>query len=325
MSQITLPFRPLPLLGNPHLQTILANLLPRPELSWPTTLRVVPLPDGDQLAVQDTLPSNWENGKPAVLMVHGLGGCHHSPYLVRLARLLAPRGVRVLRIDLRGAGAGVGLARKTYNAACSHDVRAVAAWLHRQSPASPLALFGMSLGGSIVLKLAGEAADEPVPGLAMVAAVSAPLDLVLCSKLIDRMPWYNRYYVHHMTRQIRKNQRHFPDMPRIVFPRGLTLRGLDEMHTAPQGGFESAVDYYQKASSLPLIPRIGVPTLLMTARDDPFIAAEDYDHLPPNPRLDICIADRGGHLGFLGWDGNGGIRWSERQVANWLCRHLGAP
>lgn len=323
MSLLSLPsFRPLPLLGNPHLQTILGTLLPTKRVSLPTKLQIIDLPDGDQLAVHDTMPSDWQPGDPAVGIVHGLGGCYLSPYMVRLTRHLVPHGMRVLRIDLRGAGAGAGLARTVYNGACSGDVRAVVEWFHRQAPTSPLALVGMSLGGSIILKLAGEAAHHPLPGLALVAAVSAPLDLVDCATLLDRKPIYSRYYVHHRVRQIRANERHFPHLPPAVFPKRMTLRTLDEIHTAPLGGFADATDYYRQASSLPHIPNIQVPTLLLMARDDPFILVENYDALPALPHVQVCIANHGGHLGFLGWDGRGIIRWSEQQIVQWLCTRL---
>jgi predicted alpha/beta-fold hydrolase len=315
-------FRPLPFLGNAHIQTILANIFPRAYKAPRAKQAVIPLPDGDSLVAHDSQPQGWKAGDPDVLLVHGLGGCHQSSYMIRFTRLLVPQGFRVLRMDLRGAGAGAGLARRTYNAACSADVRMVAHWLHAQAPSSPLALVGMSLGGNIVLKLAGEAAEHPVPGLRLVAAVSAPLDIVRCSNLMEKLPFYNQYYVRSMVRQIHNNRRHFPHLPRLRFPRAMTLRMLDEIHTAPQGGFASAMDYYQQASSLPLVPRIQVPALLLTARDDPFISSQEYEDLKGLPNLKICIAPRGGHLGFLGWDGQGGIRWSEGQVVQWLVKNL---
>src|SRR5207302_10460218 len=134
---------------------------------------------------------------------------------------------------------------------------------------SPLWLIGFSLGGNIVLKLAGEAASLPLPNLRRVAAVSPPIDMVRCAALmgLPRNRIYERYYMRMLTRQVRLHDRHFPDLPRIRFPRKVTLRQFDNLYTAPRGGFLDAMDYYQRSSSLPLIPRIQVPTFILTARD----------------------------------------------------------
>src|SRR5262249_5576680 len=106
------------------------------------------------------------------------------------------------------------------------------------------------------------------------------------------------------------------------FPKPLTLRLFDELYTAPRSGFAGALDYYRRASSLPFIPRIGVPALIMTARDDPFVAVEPFETLTGLPNVAVRIVERGGHLGFVGWDGAGGIRWAERRVVEWVMRLL---
>jgi predicted alpha/beta-fold hydrolase len=107
-------FRPLPLLGNPHVQTILSSLLPGQAFSAVSRLRVVELPDGDRLALHDSAPSGWRPGDPVAMLIHGLTGCHRSSYIVRLAGMLLRRGLRVVRMDLRGTGAGFTLARRAY-------------------------------------------------------------------------------------------------------------------------------------------------------------------------------------------------------------------
>jgi hypothetical protein len=107
------PFRPLPFLSNPHLQTLLSHLMPGPKLQFPTEIRSVPLSDGDSLAVHDSVPLGWRDSQGIVILVHGLGGCHRSGYMLRLARRFLNYSCRVLRLDLRGVGAGVGLSRRT--------------------------------------------------------------------------------------------------------------------------------------------------------------------------------------------------------------------
>jgi predicted alpha/beta-fold hydrolase len=315
-------FRPLPLLGNPHVQTVLSQYLPSPALVHPTQAHEVELSDGDRLVLHDSIPSGWRPGDRIALLLHGLGGCHASPHLQRLARLLLPQGLRVVRLDLRGAGHGARLARKTYHAGISDDVRAAAAAIQRWSPGSSLVVIGVSLGGNLALKLAGEAAADSVPGLDRVVAVGPPIDLERCAVLLRRPAnrLYERFFVRALLRQLRQRQRLLPDLPPLELPKGLTLRMLDDLYTAPLWGFANVGDYYRRASALPLVPQIPVPTLILTARDDPFIAVEPFEELVVPPHVEVRILDKGGHLGFLGRDGAGGIRWYERRVAEWVVR-----
>src|SRR5439155_11446909 len=127
-------FRPLPFLSNTHVQTVLGTWLQGPRFSATTLESHVLLSDGDRLVLHDSVPAGWQPGQGIAVLVHGLGGSHQSGYIQRLAGLLLPRGLRVVRLDLRGCGRGIALARGSYNGACSGDVRAVLAELARQSP-----------------------------------------------------------------------------------------------------------------------------------------------------------------------------------------------
>jgi uncharacterized protein len=305
-------------MGNPHVQTVLGNLIKGSTPRVPVQRRQVELADGDCLMLHDSQPRSWRMGDPIVIGIHGLGGSHESGNLVRLLAMLYPQGVRVVRMDLRGAGAGAALAKRAYNAGCSDDVRAAAQHLHHEAPSSPLLLAGFSLGGSIVLKLAGEAAQRPVPKLQAVAALAPPIDLERCAAMLARNTLYDRYYVRRLIDQVGRLQRANPGAPRQRFPRNLTLRAFDDIYTAPRGGYRDALDYYRRAAALPVINEIRVPTFILTAADDPFVDAAQFRELPVRPHHEIYIAERGGHLGFLGWDGAGGIRWAERRVADWL-------
>lgn len=315
-------FRPLPLLGNSHVQTLLGTWLKGPLFSLPSRERHVLLPDGDRLVLHDSAPPRWTAGGRVVVLVHGLSGSHRSSYMGRLAGLLLARRLRVVRMDLRGCGRGIALARRSYHAGCSDDVRAALAEIHRWSPASPVSLIGVSLGGNIVLKLAGEASDRLVPGLERVAALGPPADMVRCAELLaqPRNRFYDGHFARELIRQAQRRQQFFPDLPPVHFPRQATVRLFDELYTAPRHGFADALDYYRRTSSLPLLPRIIVPTLILTARDDPFIAAEPFEAVAVPEHVRINILPRGGHIGFLGWDGAGGIRWAERSIAAWLAR-----
>jgi predicted alpha/beta-fold hydrolase len=313
-------FRPLPLLSNPHLQTLLGHLWPGPTWSHPIRPQILRLPDGDALTLYDTIPPAWQPGGPVAVIVHGLTGSHASPQVQRLAKFLLPFGWRVVRMDLRGAGPSIALSRQTYHAGQSDDVRAAVEEVHSWSPTSPITVVGFSLGGNLVLKMAGEAAERPIAGLRRVAALAPPIDFVRCASLIaqPRNRLYNSYFVRELIRHAQHRQRFFPDLRPLRFPRSLTIRQFDEIYTAPRCGFADALDYYRRASSFPLVERIQVPTFILTARDDPFIAVEPFDELRLPTHIGLRIVPQGGHLGFLGWDGAGGFRWAERRIAEWI-------
>ena len=318
------PFEPLPFLGNPHVQTLLGSLVPGRTCPPPRRRLRLQLPDGDSLVLHENLPGGWLTGDPVALLVHGLTGSHASTHIRRMASLFLGRGVRTFRIDLRGAGHGLPLARNTYHAGRSEDLRSALGHLHHLFPTSPLFLVGVSLGGNMSLKLAGEAASHPVPGLTRIAVINPPIDLVACAELIlqPRNRFYERYFLKELVRAARQRQELFPDLPPLRFTPTMNLVEFDDCYTAPRNGFSSAVDYYSRTSAQRFIPGIRIPTLILTAKDDPFIAVAPFLRLPSLPHVQIQILSRGGHVGYLGWDGRGGYRWAERSVVEWLTRPL---
>lgn len=312
-------FRPLRFLGNPHVQTVLGSMLPAPALA--RRARLIPLADGDQLVLHESTPPGWREDGRIALLVHGMGGTHDSGYMRRVAWQFLGRGVRVGRLDLRGCGQGVTHARRTYNAGCSPDIRAVLADLHARYPAASLALLGFSLGGNMVLKLAGELPEHPVANLDRVVAVAPPVDLHSCSMLISlgvNRP-YERFFLRALLGQVGRQLHCFPDLPRVRFPRALTLRLFDDLYTAPRGGYDGVDDYYRRASAGPLLPVVPVRTLILAARDDPFVCVKVLEKSTVPSHVQVEIVQGGGHLGFLGWDGAGGIHWAERRIVEWVC------
>jgi uncharacterized protein len=320
MSAAVDAFRPVFFLRNPHVQTILGVVGKSSAFPHTTVRRRVRLNDGDQLVAHDTTPAAWRLGDPIAVLAHGLSGCHRSGGIVRMARLLLARGVRTVRLDLRGTGAGFTLARGCYNAGCSGDVRAVLAAMHRLAPQSPIWLAGISLGGNVALKLAGETVEYPVPNLTRVAAIAPPVDLESCLALLAKPR--NRVYEWHFVRELigeaRRRAVMFPDPPLPAFPRRPSLRTFDDLYTAPRAGFRDAAEYYARSSSAQFVPNIRVPALILAARDDPFIAAEPIEQMARPSHMEVRLTDHGGHGGFLGADGAGGYCWGERAVANWL-------
>lgn len=150
------PFRPAPWLSNPHVQTVAAYLSRHRAPVIKAKLHLVQLPDGDRIAIHDSQPSNWITGDRIAILVHGLCGSSDSPYMRRTAAKLMRSGVRVVRVDMRGWGASQFTARGHTHAGSSADLSCVVAAVQRLSPISKLTLVGFSLGGNMVLHLAGQ-------------------------------------------------------------------------------------------------------------------------------------------------------------------------
>lgn len=320
-------FRPLIGIANAHIQTILGSRLNGPGFHRPSRLHAIPLGHGEALAGHETVPPAWRAGDPVAVIAHGMGGSPRSGFVARQARDLDGLGLRVVRLDLRGSGAGVSWSRQVYHAGVSGDIHHVMHWAARRLPGSPVLLVGFSLGGNVVLKYAGEVARLPEAErgpLAEVVALNPPIDVAACGALLDakRNRFYNRHFVRDLVRLVRRHARHHPGTKLPKFPKRMTVRQLDETFTAPRAGYRDADEYYAHASSAGVIPEIAVPTLIMTARDDPFIAVEPFERLigrvPAHVTIDIQA--RGGHLGYLGRDDAGGVRWGDRHVLRWLSR-----
>jgi predicted alpha/beta-fold hydrolase len=130
---------------------------------------------------------------------------------------------------------------------------------------------------------------------------------------------YERFFVAGLIEQVRAREHFFRIHPGMRFPRGCGIRLFDDLYTAPRNGFRGVDHYYGSAGAANLIPQISVPTLILTARDDPFIDPESFRGLPHSGYVQVQMMERGGHLGFLGRHPSGSIRWAEERIVEWLA------
>lgn len=323
MPPITIsPFRSHWALTGGHRQTLAGAFFPGHLPDERAVIRHIPLLDGDTLVVHDDCPPNWSNAGPVAVMLHGLAGCHRSSYLVRMAAMLNANDVRTFRLDLRGCGAGVGLALKPYNAGCSDDLLAVLRAVIEWCPGSPVSLFGFSLGGNIVLKLLGEDLKRLPSELARAAAINPPIDLARCTYGLSRWPQrhYDAYFVKQLLQRLHELQQRRSDFVPPSFVR--TPRRLvefDDQYTAPRSGFRDADDYYARCSAEQFLPAIQVPTLILTSRNDPLIPVASFERLTLPANVRLHIAEGGGHLGYLAAaNGNPSKPWLQTQLLDWM-------
>ncbi|MBI3508431.1 MAG: alpha/beta fold hydrolase [Chlamydiia bacterium] len=324
MSQ-EIPFEPFPFLNDPHQQTFFNsffNFLFEPA----SDQKVIPLPDGDRLSVHITTPRDWKPTDLTVVLLHGLCGSHKSPNLVRMARRLEPRNIRAVRINMRGCGTGRGLAKHVYHSGRSEDVFEVLKALKTEHPDSPIVLIGFSLGGNIVLKLAGELGVLARPFLDKVISVSPPVDLYSSIQMLGdpANSIYERYFYRLLRADVHYRHKKFKDLPPMRLPRNLKLYEFDQIYTAPVCGFRDAQDYYSKCSSAPLIPEIAIPCKILMAEDDPIIHAKSLDHYKLPSNVINFKTKKGGHMGYLGDPrGEKGIHWLDSLLIDWIVEKLG--
>ncbi len=317
-----LPFNPFPFLVGSHRQTILGSFF-----TWKRGVRskthLVDLPDKDQLAIEVAIPKKWKEKDPVVVMVHGLCGSHNSPYLVRLSKKLYKTGVASVRVNLRGCGSGRGRAKQIYHSGRSEDVLEVLKYIKELMPSSPVTLMGFSMGGNIVLKLAGELGPLGREYLSRVISLSPPTDLYASIQLLgtEQNRFYERYFLRLLKATVRYREKKFPDVPRIDFPRDMNLMVFDEIYTAPQGGFKSAMDYYERASSVWVIPEIEIPCYILFAEDDPIISSTSLDGIKLPQNIQVFKTKHGGHLGFLGSPLKGRFHWMDEVLLKWALEN----
>ncbi len=311
-----LNFRPLAGLESPHLQMVFSTFAPAgpPPESKPLYVK---LADGDTLCCQVSTPPSWQPDQPTVTLVHGLGGSEHSHYMIRLARKFFQAGLRAVRINLRGCGSGENLNKLPYTCGDSHDIKAVLEVLKESTPQSAIHLLGFSLGGNIIIKMAGELGEKASPLIAHMAAICPVLDIAqsldLISKTSNRL--YHRYYlgkIHEQGRRWIKNTKIS------------SIYEYDKKVTVPLWGYANNHDYYEKCSSRRHLSKIQVPCDLLMSADDPFI---DYSILQ-NTKLSLStnawLSPHGGHIGFIGrsTDKQKGIYWIDNFLLQWVHSHL---
>jgi len=308
-----------------HAQTILPVFLPRRFHPW-TARERLELDDGDFLDLK------WRRSgcRRLAILSHGLEGSTEAGYMRGMADTLGAAGWDVLGWNYRGCGGVENRKMRSYHSGESGDLRAVLG--HAAPGYDAIALVGFSLGGNISLKCAGEAAVHPA--VVAVAAVSSPVDLASSALRLDADPG-NRVYLRRflktlVTKTLAKARR-FPELrERLAGGDGVeavcTIREFDERITAPVHGFANARDYWARASSRPHLPRLAVPSLLLSARNDPLLDGPSFPEAlaRTSPLLYLEAPPHGGHVGFVDFR-SGRQPWHERRVREFLHDVLGGP
>jgi uncharacterized protein len=305
-----------------HVQTLAGHFLPRHNLLPEPERRFFCVEEG----VQVRCDCHWQVDRSAALtivIVHGLEGSSESNYVIGTGNKAWTAGMNVVRMNVRGCGGTELLAKTLYHSGLSSDVGAVVNELIAKDRLSRVALAGFSMGGNQVLKLAGECGNSAPRQVKAFAAICPGMDLAASSAALHR--WSNRIYewrfLLSLWQSMGRKARLFPEIYQRPRLRTLgSMRDFDNVVTARYCGFSDADDYYRQASASPMVPCIAVPTLVIHAKDDPFvrILPETRAALEANPNIRFIETEHGGHCAFVGQGNGEDARWAERQIVEFF-------
>lgn len=315
-------YRPALWLPGPHAPTVFGKFF-REVPPGHDRLERWPTPDDDELTLARL--GTPRPGAPHLLLLHGLEGGPQSKYIRGLFHLARARGLSADLLVFRSCDGRINRQRRFYHSGETTDLDLVVHRLHAEHPGLDLRVFGCSLGGNVLGKWLGEQRHAATPLVTRAAMVSVPFDLGAGSRHLER--GISRRYVAHFLKTLRtkvhaKRER-FPDLcDWAALDAAQTFYEYDDVLTGPVHGFGGARDYYQRSSSLGFLGHIQVPTLLLSAVDDPFLPASVLDQVRrvarDNPALTIHFTPRGGHVGWIeGWPWDQRY-WMESRVMRWL-------
>ena len=320
------PFRSAWWVPGAHLQTLGGKYLRRHE-ALPLRRERWDTPDGDFLDL-DFGPEEGPEA-PLVLLLHGLEGFSRRPYILQAMGVLAEAGIAGVGLNFRGCSGEPNLKARLYHSGETEDPGFVLKRLRERWPGRPLGAMGYSLGGNILLKLMGERDDGGEILLDAGVALSVPFDLDLGAAVLERgmmARFYTNYFLKSLKTKIRDKEALLDpilDLDEVYAAR--TIREFDHRATGPLHGFQGAEDYYRLSSSNQFLDRVRVPTLVLQARNDPFLLphAIPEEALAKNPYLTPAVTGGGGHVGFLAGPVPGRPRfWAEDQAARFFSQTL---
>lgn len=311
-------YRPPFLFGNKHVQTI-----------FPSKTRKVPgityrreridTPDDDFI----DLDFSTVGGENAVLVLHGLGGHTQRAYVKGMIRAFNRKGWDGIGFNFRGCSGETNRQLRFYHSGAADDLETVVDTIRQSKQYKKIALAGFSLGGNVTLKYLGEQGKSIGGFITGAVAVSVPCDLASGVERLDGPGngIYRKRFLKMLHENIRAKMKIMPDrLNDNHFDEIQTIRTYDDRYTAPIHGFADAADYYAKCSCKPFIPRITVPTLLISALDDPFLSPEcfPYAEAETNPRFFLETPEHGGHVGFIAFNKNKEY-WHETRAVSFIA------
>jgi predicted alpha/beta-fold hydrolase len=314
-------------LRNPHLMTIAATFWRRKFPRLPKSdARFFQLEQGTQLRGD----CHWQGKRktrPTLVLLHGLEGSSESAYMFGTAEKAFVSGFNVIRLNQRNCGGTEKLTPTLYHSGLSGDIGGVLLELIKDDGLPEIFAAGFSMGGNLVLKMAGEFGDAVPRELRAIVAIAPALDLAACADALaqPRNFLYNRHFVKSLKKHMRYKSSLYPGLFPLefaTFRRIRTVRDFDDVVTARFCGFQDAADYYKRSSASNLLSAIRCPTLILTAQDDPFVPFRPFQNsaIQENPHITLIAPPHGGHCAFISEERGADRFWAEARIVE-FCLH----
>lgn len=307
---------------HPWTQTVLADAISRfHSNSIPFTEVIVRLPDGDSLVCSVDTPEEWDQRRICVLLP-GLTGHAESFYILRIAKKLLRLGYKTVRVNYRSCGRGLGHAKALFHAGQGEDIFCLLQKLYNRYPEADIQMLGFSLGGNMMLKMAGDFPAEHY-GVTKMLAVSAPVDLVDAARTImARGRFFDRYFSKRLLAFLNRVLEINPNIRCSKVPKKLkSIMDFDSQFVVPMFGFKDVMDYYHQSRAVNSLRDIGCKAGILLADDDPIVdyrAFQNPDVLGP---VELYLTHGGGHVGFLRKGGLiGDPFWMDDFIVHWALK-----
>lgn len=267
----------------------------------------------------DFLDLDWSKtgSQKLVLALHGLEGSSGSQYIRGITRIFNDHHWDVVALNFRSCSGEPNRQRQMYHSGETTDLDFVLKTIIGRKNYEQVALVGFSLGGNVALKYAGEQAKALAPEVKKVVGVSVPMELQSCSYKIEnrRNYVYIKNFMNSLKAKFRLKAHLYPDLDADKIYQARGFSDFDEFFTAPVHGFSGAEDYWSRASSRQYLPRIAVPTLIISALDDSFLSEQafPFEEVDQNEYLHLLAPRFGGHVGFAQRHPKG-YYWTEERI-----------
>ncbi|HEU5289940.1 MAG TPA: alpha/beta fold hydrolase [Cyclobacteriaceae bacterium] len=300
---------------NEHVETI-----------YPSIIRKVNLPSyqRERIATSDNdfLDLDWlkQGSSDLIIISHGLEGNTQRSYIKGMARAGYQTGCDILTWNYRGCSEEMNKALRFYHSGATDDLATVIDYAHSLSSYTRIYLVGFSLGGNLTLKYLGEKRLRP-ESIKKSVTFSVPLDLhTSCEKISKPSNWiYSQRFLRSLRKKVIAKSKIMHELDIRGLDKIKTLREFDDHFTGPIHGFKDALDYYHQSSSIRFIQAISIPSLIISAANDPFLSPECYPHEIVRNHSYVTFESprHGGHVGFTQFNKNG-LYWSEERAIDFL-------
>lgn len=298
-------------LFNAHLETIYPSVFRKVKLNGYKREQIKTNDD-------DFLDIDWlkQGSEKLVVISHGLEGNSHRPYIKGMAKAFFNKGFDVLAWNFRGCGEEMNKTLRFYHSGATDDLLTVINHAIAQDY-NELFLIGFSLGGNLTLKFLGE--GNVSEKIKRAVTFSVPMELNTSGEKISKPSnWiYSNRFIKSLKQKVKAKSLFKKEIDITGLDSIKTLREFDDRYTAPLHGFKNALDYYDKCSALHFLKNIKIPTLVVNAKNDPFLSDECFPQDIKNEFVNFEFPERGGHVGFAAFNGKN-LYWSEQRALDFI-------